>query len=628
MKYIKYIGVGIISILILVIVYVYVLNENNPDDLANNPPQTENTENYNIVLFGSPEITLYEGDEYQEIGYYAIRENEIVTNQVKVENNIDSNTPGEYYVSYTIGSVSKRRIVKVVANPNNDVQDITMKLLGNPTVQLYVGDRYIDSGCEAYDKDNNNISSKIITDNKVNTSVAGTYYVTYYIWNNDDWKTLEREVIVNKKNEEVENNLDIGVEYDKSYTNNNVQLTISAAGNKFMYIKLPNGNQIAANITKYTITENGVYYFYAYDSDGNYKKETVRITNIDKTPPTASCVAKVMGGKTDISVNASDNSGIANYIYQGKYTSSNPSYSISEALDSVSVSVKDKAGNTRNIACQVDRSYMEIHFIAGVSDDDAILIRTDDKVIMIDGGRYEARTKIVNYLKDLGIKKIDVMMGSHVHWNHVQAQAAILDNFEVSELYYSVDILNCVSKNQCKSDDVKYIKSKIQSQKKTPKIVKVGDELDIGEMKLYFIGPTRGVFTTYQNANSSVFILQYGDNKLMFTGDTPSNYMNTSKFKANAQKFGITLDIDVLKWPHHGYEDLTSTFFKATTPKYAIIPNCCYCSSKYPSSTNKNLMKTYGVKYYQVCSGKNIVLTSDGKNITIKTNQKASTYKR
>ena len=89
----------------------------------------------------------------------------------------------------------------------------------------------------------------------------------------------------------------------------------------------------------------------------------------------------------------------------------------------------------------------------------------------------------------------------------------------------------------------------------------------------------------------------------------------------------MNLDIDVLKLPHHGYETLTDAFFKATTPKYAIIPNCCSCSSKYPSSTNKNLMKKYGTTYYQVCDSKNIVLVSDGKNISIKTKQDPSNWK-
>ena len=144
---------------------------------------------------------------------------------------------------------------------------------------------------------------------------------------------------------------------------------------------------------------------------------------------------------------------------------------------------------------------------------------------------------------------------------------------------------------------------------------------------MYFIGPVRGKLTTYENANSLVFILKYGNKKYMFTGDTPENYMNTSKFLTYANTFGMNLDIDVLKWPHHGYETLTDGFFKATTPTYAIIPDGLSCTSKYPNSTNKKLMNKYGTKYYRICDSENIVLTSDGETINIKTKQQPENYK-
>ena len=62
--------------------------------------------------------------------------------------------------------------------------------------------------------------------------------------------------------------------------------------------------------------------------------------------------------------------------------------------------------------------------------------------------------------KQIGVTKIDALIGSHVHWNHVQSHASIIDNFDVKETYYSVDVINCVSQGHCKSDDVKYIKNK------------------------------------------------------------------------------------------------------------------------------------------------------------------------
>ncbi len=619
--------ISIIFILIIITIAIYFFTNRNTQTKNNNVTINQQ---YNIILFGPSEITLYEGDEYKEIGYYATLNNKIVTDNVKVTNNINTNKIGEYIVKYEIDNVIKFRNIKVIKNPNSNIEDIRLELIGNEIIELYVGDNYIDPGCLAYDANNNNISSKIMVDNQVNTNKAGTYYVTYSILENGNRKTKKRTVIITPKEEVMENNLKINLSYDTNYTNKDIIVNVEGSGTNFAYIKLPNGNQITTLNTTYTISENGTYYFYVYDSKGNYEVKVLNITNIDKTLPMASCTAKVTANNTKVEVTAYDNSGIANYIYyvQGKELTSHISkFTIPERQDTVKVSVIDKAGNSRNISCEVQKGNLEIHFIAGVSDDDAILIRTNDKVIMIDGGRYEARTKIVNYLKDLGITKIDALIGSHVDWNHVQTHAAILDNFQVGKVYYSVDIFKCVSQNYCGSDDVKYTKNKLSSKGITPTVLKPKDYLEIGDMKLYFIGPVNGLKSD-PNKNSLVFILQYGNNKFMFTGDTPSNYMNTNKFLTNASTFGLDLNIDVLKWPHHGYEDLSDDIFKATTPKYAIIPNCCWCSSKYPSSNNKNLMKKYGTTYYQVCDSKNIVLLSDGNNIEIRTNQNAIDYKR
>ena len=617
----------VLIILIIVLVGIYFLVSN----LSNNKPNISAIKEYDIILYGPSEITLYKGEEYEEMGYYAtLNHKEFVTGDVIVTNNIDINKEGSYIVTYKIGNALKFRNIKVIENPNNNINDIKLELIGNEVVEISLNDSYTDSGCLAYDKNNNDISNRIVVDNQVNTSVADTYYVIYTIVENNKEKSIRRTVIVHEKEETI-NDLNLSVSYDTSYTNKDIEVNITASGKDFSYIKVPNGNQIAVSKTTYTIKENGNYYFYVYDNNGNYKVKNINVTNIDKSPPIAYCDAKRSSDKTEITVTASDNLGISNYLYYtntSKITSNFSSFTIPEHLDIVKVGVLDKAGNVSDITCNVKSSNIEMHFIAGISDDDAILIRTDDKVIMIDGGQYGAKDKIVSYLKDLGITKIDVMIGSHVHWNHVQAQAAILENFEVDKIYYSVDIMNCVSKKKCKSDDVKYIKNKIKTKGYTPIKLAAKDYLEIGDMKLYFIGPNSKL-TTYENANSLVFILQFGNNKFMLTGDTPGDRMSASKFKTNAKALGLEdISIDVLKWPHHGYENLSDSFFKATKPKYAIIPNCCYCSSKYPSSHNKTLMKKYGIKYYQVCSGKNIVLTSDGENIDIKTKQKAADYAR
>lgn len=605
--------IGLTILLSFLFTLIYFTTNLNND--SNNPNEITN---YNLVLFGLEEMTLYKDDEYKEPGYYAVLNNIVITSQVEVESNLDVSKLGKYKIIYRIGNIEKIRIVNVIENPEANIK---FSLKGDSKIELKIGDMYEELGVIAYDSKSNDISNEVIISGNVDTSIPGIYYINYTININNKTYTLTREI-------EVIEEIKINLDYETSYTNKDIVVNVNITGSNFDYLKFPDGSVSNLKNTIYNISQNGMYYFYVFDKNGNSQVKSIEISNIDKEEPNATCNAKIYFNRTEISILANDSSGIDYYIYNNEYTSKNNRYTISKSLDNVNVSVYDKAGNIKNISCEMENNYMEIHFIAGVSDDDAILIRTNDKTIMIDGGRWEARNKVVSYLQKAGVKKIDAMIGSHVHWNHVQAQAEIIEKFDVENVYYSVDILNCVSKKHCKSDDVKYIKNKLKEKNITPKILSVKDKLVIGDMELYVIGPVRGQFTTFQNANSLVFILKYKDKKILFTGDTPSSYMNTTKFQNNANYFGMNLDIDVLKWPHHGYENLSDAFFKATTPEYAIIPNCCWCSNKYPSSTNKNLMTKYKTKYYQVCNSKNIVLITDGLEIEVKTKQNPEDYKK
>lgn len=500
---------------------------------------------------------------------------------------------------------------------------LTLKLVGEPEITLSINQPYSDKGCIAYDSKGINLNNYLRVNSNVDTTKAGIYHYTCYINYKGitDSKTRTINVV-----SELEFDLKI---LNQEYTNEDVIIKLEAQGTYYAYTILPNGERNNSRMINYSVSENGNYTFTVVDKNEKKIKKSIEVSNIDKMIVPFTCSATQTFDKLEIKVVGSDKeSGTDYYIYPDNVKSKNNSYIYNGVLDNAKVKVWDKAGNNLEIKCNITKKQLEIHFITGVSDDDIILIRDNKKTIMIDGGQWNGRNKVVDYLQKIGVTHIDAMIGSHVHWNHVQAQAAILDNFSVDNLYYSVDILNCVNDGHCISRDVEHIKNKIIEQKKTPKILTVGDMLDFGDIKLYFIGPTRGKLTSYQNSNSLVFILVYGDKKFLFTGDTPSEYMNTTTLLTNAARFNMNIDVDFIKFPHHGYENLSDNLFKEMTPEYAISPNCCSCSSIYPTATNRNLLKKYNTTHYEICDSKNTVLLSDGNKIIVKTNENPLNYYR
>ena len=214
------------------------------------------------------------------------------------------------------------------------------------------------------------------------------------------------------------------------------------------------------------------------------------------------------------------------------------------------------------------------------------------------------------------------MIGSHLHFNHIQAQADILANFTVDKIYYPQDLNTCLGV-YCEERDQEYILSAIKKYNKSISIMKIRDNINIGDMNIYSIGPLK--FQTLstnkycQNYNSLNFILTYGKNKFLFTGD----YMQSSNILDNFSQ--ELLDIDVLKYPHHGNASIDKTLIDYMSPKYVVVTSA---SDELASRSEKSYLQSKGANIYYSYSSKNILIISDGNSLQVKTNINPSDYKK
>ena len=269
-----------------------------------------------------------------------------------------------------------------------------------------------------------------------------------------------------------------------------------------------------------------------------------------------------------------------------------------------------------------DTSKLEMFFIGNSYYDDAILIRNGNNIIFIDGGRWGCVKSVTPYLQNLGVSNIDLLVGSHLHFNHIQSQGDIINNFNVKAITYPDDIYTCANRGSCDTKDQQYVLDAIKNHGLTPKITKPGDTITVGEMKLYFMEPTsiKTSGSYPQNANSSIFILTFKNNSFMFTGDISIHSSQLNSIRNYSKSFGISPDVDVLKYPHHGNSTLSDDVLSTVKPEYIIVPN--NHSPKYPSSDNINRINNRGIKMYRQSDSStgNIYVVSDGNNISVKTN--------
>ena len=341
-----------------------------------------------------------------------------------------------------------------------------------------------------------------------------------------------------------------------------------------------------------------------------------------------------------------------------EYTSSNPDVAriigdngiVLEALKegkTVITAKVDGGKKTASIEVEVIKQKLEVHFINTRADkigsrSDAIFIKVGNKSIIVDGGLYEQASTVTNYIKKLGVKKVDYYMGSHAHKDHVGAAGQLIQTFKISKMYVSearlskgkysknatINRMFTVTEANTKASSFKREReySAIRNCKQVE--LKHGTELNINGLKIKCIGPINPVtdskvFQT-NNRNSLMLRLEYGEAKHSFllVGDagTMSREGSLVEYEEANAKYPGSLDVDVYKNGHHGNAK-SEQIVKWITPKYTVFLSDSFAKNTIVSIDDYlKYLEKVGSKQYIVSSKYNghVVFESDGKELTVK----------
>lgn len=84
-------------------------------------------------------------------------------------------------------------------------------------------------------------------------------------------------------------------------------------------------------------------------------------------------------------------------------------------------------------------------------------------------------------------------------------------------------------------------------------------------------------------------------------------------------KSGVNLKADVFKVGHHGsYSSTSPAFLKAVAPKYAVISVGKGNDYGHPHQVTLDKLAAAGVTVYRTDQNGTVVITSDGKNLSVK----------
>ena len=281
-----------------------------------------------ITLNGASTINLWVGQSYTELGATATDnvDGNISANIVVGGDTVNTSVAGTYVVTYNVSDAAGNAAVEVTRTVivTADTTPPVITLNGAATIDLLVGESYTELGATATDNVDGDITASIVIGgDTVNTSVAGTYVVTYNVsdaaGNAAAQVTRTVQVIADTTppvitlNGSATINLIVG----ESYTELGATATDDIDGDLTSSIVIGGDTVNTSVVGTYVVTYN------VSDASGNAAVEVTRTVNVaaDTTAPSAPTNLSASGTtqtSTNLSWNASsDNVGVTGYdVYQ------------------------------------------------------------------------------------------------------------------------------------------------------------------------------------------------------------------------------------------------------------------------------------------------------------------------
>lgn len=252
---------------------------------------------------------------------------------------------------------------------------------------------------------------------------------------------------------------------------------------------------------------------------------------------------------------------------------------------------------------------LRVIFIDVGQGDSTLIVMPNGKSVLIDGGEKSMGNVVISTLQQHGISKLDVLVASHPHRDHIAGLIPVMSTIEIG--------LILDSGQQTTTQVFEDYLNTIEARGIPFKAVEAGQTINLDpRVSMEILNPPSPLFsgTNDDISNNSIVIkLTYNNFSAIFPGDIT--------VIAEESLLGEDLNVDVLLAAHHGSGNSnTMGFLNAATPEAVVVYAGLNNRYGHPSQESIERINSAGVNHIFITyEDGTITLTTNGEVATIET---------
>ena len=248
---------------------------------------------------------------------------------------------------------------------------------------------------------------------------------------------------------------------------------------------------------------------------------------------------------------------------------------------------------------------LAVHFL-DIGQGDSIFIELpNSQTMLVDAGENYYGEGIINYIYDCGYEKLDYLVATHPHSDHIGSMSYIVRHMDIDAVYMP-KVSTTTKTYENLLDSISNKELKIKTAIAGTKI------LDVDELEIDILAPVE-IYEDDLNNCSVILKITYKDRSFLLTGDAE---------KKEFEDVYLDMSADVLKVAHHGSStSTTEEILEKIKPEIAVISLGEDNEYGHPHTSTLKLLNNIDCDIYRTDEDKTVKISTDGENLEVETDR-------